>query len=558
MRTNKKNNKNKKTQATPKPQPHIQREATADLSRFELSDNGLWILTAVLVAIYMAYSFMVEGFYQQDEAAHYLSMRRFWYEPNTALGNWAKPGYKLLYALPSLLGKTGVLLTNCTLAALTAMLAYRIAKHLGSRVPLLAFVLLATQPFWILLSFRNYSEIPSAFLLTLAVYCHYKDKKIFSALLASYIVFIRQEFYPFLGLYAVILAYRKAWLPAALTAVFPLVHNAWGFAVSGDALYLLNQILKSSSDIGDAYPRQGFMHYPKLSAVIYGAGTLVLAMSYLSLKAFARKPLNWLVAVPALLYFLMYCIFNIQSVPIGPATAGNLRYLVIVAPLLAVLGALTLDEFSESKKKWELIYVLVPLLLFIGIYQTYDHNFVMLIDEEYKARMQSMGRDIEIVRDMTPIVVAIFMVIILYLPLKMQQKALIMSLGLAFFTLFSVKNIELLEEDRTCKRLANWYKEYEQKTQERPLLVNHTMFHYYMDRVPEQYNPKAQGIDSTRVAELPKGGFVIWDSHYSVPRASNPTAIAAEYFEQRPQEFKQVLKLIAPDRSFGVFVWEKQ
>ena len=54
------------------------------------------LVTLLLMLLYFAYSFKSKGYYQQDEANHYLSMLRFWYDPAAIMGNWAKPGYKIL------------------------------------------------------------------------------------------------------------------------------------------------------------------------------------------------------------------------------------------------------------------------------------------------------------------------------------------------------------------------------------------------------------------------------------------------------------------------------
>ena len=80
------------------------------------------ILTLVAACLYFAFSFVSEGFYQQDEAVHYVSMKRFWFNPNRILSNWEKPGFKLVYALPSLLGVHFVTFFNCLYLDASALL----------------------------------------------------------------------------------------------------------------------------------------------------------------------------------------------------------------------------------------------------------------------------------------------------------------------------------------------------------------------------------------------------------------------------------------------------
>src|SRR5512141_2429278 len=136
---------------------------------FTLSERQLWLLTAATAAVYAIYSLFSDGFYQHDEIAHYLNMVDFWGDPKAILGNWAKPGFKLLYVLPALGGHVPVLLLNCAISALACYVAYKTAQKLGSAYPLFAFLLLAFQPMWLQLSFRTYSEPISALLLLLPV-----------------------------------------------------------------------------------------------------------------------------------------------------------------------------------------------------------------------------------------------------------------------------------------------------------------------------------------------------------------------------------------------------
>ena len=177
------------------------------------SDRTLWILTAAAAVVYYLYSFVSNALYMHDEAAHYLNMREFWHDPNIILGNWAKTGYKLVYVIPSLLGPQAVLILNCLVAAFACWLAYRVAEAAGAKQPLFAFAFLALQPFWVELSFRNYAEPISGVLLLAALWFHYKDRFLPAALFLSYLMMIRQEFYPILGVYAVFLLVRKQYIP---------------------------------------------------------------------------------------------------------------------------------------------------------------------------------------------------------------------------------------------------------------------------------------------------------------------------------------------------------
>ena len=338
-------------------------------------------LTLGVAALYFAYSFFSDGFYQHDEAGHFLNMRTFWHDPSAVLGNWAKPGYKLLYALPALLGATAVILTNCLVAAFCCYAAYRLAEEVGCAAPLFAFALLAVQPFWLQLSFRNYSEPVTALLLLLALLFHHRSRRVVAALLLSYATTIRQEFYPLVGLYGLFLLYKKDWIPALALAAFPLVQHAWGWIATGDPLYLVHQVIGFSGDIQDAYARQGFDHYFVTSLVVFGAFAVTFLLVYLGQVFFYKARVHPFILTALAVYVLEHAVFNLQAITIGPSTGGNLRYMLVVTPLVAVLGAVAADRLVAMERRGKLVWVLGPFAAIVFLFMRFAHNNIALTDE---------------------------------------------------------------------------------------------------------------------------------------------------------------------------------
>jgi hypothetical protein len=516
-----------------------------DRSGWQLGDRPLLLATLAVAAIYFAYAQLADGFYQQDEAAHFVSMRGFWYKPESVLSNWAKPGYKLVYAFPALLGSEFVTLFNALVSAAACWLAYRIAQALGSQIPLLAFVAAATQPLWVNLAFRNYSELLTATLLAGGVYAQLREKRVVAALCLSYVVFIRQEFYPIVALYGLWLLSQKNWLAAVSLAVFPLVQHFWGFAVTGEPLYLLKQILSSSSEIAAAYKRQGFDHYFKMSLTIYGAATVLLLLAYFA-GIFARKAesrfqkSDFFVALPFVLYFLMHSIFNLQSFEIGPAGGGNLRYLLVVSPLAAVLAALAVEQFVGKNYVWAVLGIFV---LITATMLTYQHNYIFLLPEQG--------------RDWKPLWAVVGGLLVLAVPMTLRQRALGMAALMAVMALVTVKPIRRSDEDKACRRMVEWYKVYEKNLGQRPLLLHHDMFFYFLGRTRYEFTPLPQHINEENLAKAPKGALILWDSHYSYRPELRPGSLTYEYFTQRPQQYRLIEQVISDDQTFGFIIFEK-
>lgn len=504
-------------------------------------DNLPLILTGVLALLYFAYSLKSKGFYQQDEANHYLSMLRFWYDPNAIMGNWAKPGYKILYVLTVLGGQKLVVLQNCAFAAFSCFFAYKSAQKLGASNPWIAFILLATQPLWIALSFRNYSEFPAAFLLILSFYLYTNSRMLASAILMGLICTIRQEFYPIAALYGVHLLFRKYWFSAFSIALFPLLQNLAGYVLYGDPLYLLNQILGTSDTLKDAYARMGFDHYFLTSAVVFGPIALTMFVLYLAQMALNKRINQPVILVATLGFFLINCLFNWEEFHIGPATGGNLRYMCIISPLVAVCGALAFQTISELKEKGKLFYFIIPYIILVGIFLTYKHNFLKLTEES----------------DNVPLVGAIFASALVFIPTSQTVQTILVAVLCAFMALVNVKPIKLSDEDKICQDVASWYKQNETTYKGKPMYNTHIMFYYFMGKVEKQFTPEPIVIaDTATMEKAPVGSLVLWDSHYGY-RPNYKRGVPYEYFASSGKyETLQVFQ--APDGRFAYVIFEKK
>lgn len=500
----------------------------------------VWVSLGLALA-YFLYSLKSKGFYQQDEANHYLSMLRFWYDPQSIMGNWAKPGYKILYVVTALAGQKAVVFQNCLFAAFSCYFAYKSAEKLNVTNPWIAFILLATQPLWISLAFRNYSEFPAAFLLTLGYYLYLNERYIWAGLLMGWICTIRQEFYPIAAILGLSFWYRKHWIAGLAIAMLPLIQNLAGYYSYGDPLYLVNQILGTSETLKDAYARQGFDHYFLTSAVVFGPVGLTLFVGFLGIKFLKNTTLHPALLITTLGFFLINCLFNWEEVHIGPATGGNLRYMCIIAPLVAVCGALLLDEFKRLDGKFRMLFIFFPFLILVYAFLTHEHNFVKLIPDT---------------EDPIPFVGSFFTVAALFIPLSGLAQTGLFALLCGFLALVSVKPIKLSPEDSACQETARWYKQNEGMFKNKPLYNTHIMFYYFLGKVEKQFKPEPTPISDTATMEkAPVGSLILWDSHYGY-RPNYKRGVPYQYFAESPS-YRQIQVFQSSDNNFAFVFFEK-
>lgn len=512
--------------------------------QFKLTQIQLLGLTIATAIAYILYSHMSDGFYQHDEAAHFLNMRRFWFDHSLILGNWAKPGYKVLLAPFSLLGINALVVVNSLIAASTCYLAYRLSESINSKIPLFAFILLAVQPFWIQLSFRNYSEIITSFLLVSSLLGHYKKKYWLAALILSYTTTIRQEMYPFVALYGVFLVHRKNWVPIILLLVFPLLNNFVGWFYNGDPFYLFNSIVGTSNNIGDAYPRLGFAHYFKMSLVVFGGISLTSLLVYFYQSLIEKRKVHWLILIPILIFFLIHVIFSMKSLNFGPATGGNLRYLIVIAPLVSVLGGIALERImltSGLGLNKKLAYFLLPFSWIVLVFMTFEHNNVRYL----------YARDYLI---FLPVASIVLLVLISLKPQKFVYGVIIS--GLISVPLL-VNPLEITEEDNLVKEVVKWGKE--TKIEEYPILVSHTMFYYWSNKVEEEFENGVDRITEESVEKAESGTIIIWDTHYSYRPKLRKGTLELDYFRSQTNKFELIKgPNSTSDGVFTMYVFKKE
>ena len=517
-----------------------------------LNNTYLWGVAIVLAIVYSIFSTFSDGFYMHDEPMFYMYAKDFLKDPISAFRGFQRIGYVTFLVLPALGGFTFLNIFNSVLASITVLYSYKIIRKLKGNNSFLIFFLLGLQPLWFMLSFRNYSEFLLAFLLVMTIWNHLNKRYIVSALLLSYAAVSRIEYHSLLGVYFIILIVKKQWIPALLTGTFTVLENLLGFMLTDDLLYLPNQIISYSERMSGSWPKRGFDHYLTMSNIIFGGTTLTLFITYLSSKIIRKEKPVWLITGATLFIILFNCIINWQSVEIGPGNAGNLRYFMPIAPLVAILGVLAVDDVLKIQKKYLLLLFLVPFLIGVGIFQTYDHNFISLLTDGERYWL--------------PLVIMIITSILIVLPLK--QKHYITSLGILSMVVImtSARTFNLNPEDSTMEKAGKWYTSYLEKNKSNPnalftedsrVACSHILFYHFTDKSTNDFNKKPiidfkkEDTDSMEVGDL-----VVWESHYGYRPKLRATSQPYDFYDKHPN-FQKIQYYQSKDNRFLIAFFRK-
>ena len=516
-----------------------------------ISNPSLYLITISLAIIYFVFSRFSNGFYMHDEVANFLDMQNFWSDPMSLFGAGAKTGYKLFYVLPALGGYTFLHFFNSLVAAFTVFFSYKILDKLGYKKPLLIFFLLGLQPLWLMLSFRNYAEMLVAFLLVFGAYQHFNKNYILAALTVSFVAFSRTELHVVSGLYFIWLIFNKNWVAALLTGTFTVVNFIIGFAISGDILHVLKETKAYSDSIKGAYPRQGFDHFFLMSSVIFGSVNVLLFINYVGVCILKKIKPNLIILIPAVVIFILNCLFNAIFLDFGPG-GGSLRYLLTISPFVSIIGIISIFELPTLSKKYILLIFLVPTLIAIGVFQTFEHNFIKFTE----------------VKDWSPLLFAIIASILLILPLKLKHYLILFSILSLMVSLSIVDTRKIQPEEEIVKKAAKWYNDQIKQsknpqntnpilfTEDSRIAVEHALFYFYSEKNKADFKNKPVGLTKETTDKLKKGDLVIWESHYGFRPELRPTSQNYEYYE-KDSRFQKIQYYQSSDNRFTIVFFLK-
>ncbi|MFO0972580.1 MAG: hypothetical protein U1A27_03945 [Phycisphaerae bacterium] len=158
-------------------------------------DGAAAAATVVVIGtvVSLALGFVSAGCHQFDDVTRYLVARWAWSDPRHLLGDWAHPGFMILYVLPARFGWHAARALSALLTGATGWLAFSIARELRIGSAWLAALATWVQPLVFILSLTTLSETVAAFYLAAAVLLALRGRWTASAAVLSLLLTARSE-----------------------------------------------------------------------------------------------------------------------------------------------------------------------------------------------------------------------------------------------------------------------------------------------------------------------------------------------------------------------------
>jgi len=307
------------------------------------------ILLAATIAfsvLSLAAAVKSDGFLEGDAGTHYLFARHVFAEPALLTSVWGRPLCTGLYAIPAYLGaRIGVRVMSLILALICAYGAYFIARGQKLRDAPLALVFTLGQPLVFLHSFSELTELPFAAVFAMAFLAYQRRSWPLMAILVGTLPLGRPEGFGFVLMAALALVcYRQyVWLPLLVLPLF-----AWdvgGWMLEGQRGHWWHWLQSSwPYSQHSAYAAGSIFHFFNELPMLIGPFVVpaVWLGGWQFIRDANRPPLahrricQWLIVlIPATVLVIHSLLYRFGLM----ASNGELRYLMVVSPLWALLAA---------------------------------------------------------------------------------------------------------------------------------------------------------------------------------------------------------------------------
>jgi len=351
------------------------------------------LLVPALIYIYYAY-ISIGSFGGEDSFNHYLISRYSFNHPILLLDQWGKPVYTLLSAPFAQFGFLGFKIFNCLVALITSYFSFRSAEKLGYDYAWMTIPLLTFSPLFFAAAFSGLTEILFASFVAIGLYLVLCRRSLASALLISFLPYVRTEGFVVLAPFAVFFIIEKEFkaLPALLFG--SILYNVLGFLNTGDALWIVGK--NPYFFVSNVYGKGTFWHFfQKIDEILGPSGTLlfIVGICFFLIRLVGEirdkdiqypTLVNFFIVFGAFsAYFLAHVVLWWQGMF---GSLGLTRVMAAVAPLSALACLYGLNAVLKIFKNYRLTRLtLAGAILFSAVivpFRQYDLPFKLNPEQE--------------------------------------------------------------------------------------------------------------------------------------------------------------------------------
>lgn len=225
---------------------------------------GLLVLLNLIITLFLNESTYDDG----DSILHYLQSKNSFRDPSLFMNHWAKPVFVLLSAPFTQMGFMGMKLFNVLCISLAIFFTWKIAKIRLLKFPWFVWVMAFFAPHVFLIQSSGMTEPLFAFFVALIAYLYLKEYWITSAVLISFLPFVRSEGWILGIVFLILLAYEHRWKIMPYLFSGSLLYGILGSIVHKDFLWMINK--NPYQGVSQEYGSGPLFHYVEQIPYMFG------------------------------------------------------------------------------------------------------------------------------------------------------------------------------------------------------------------------------------------------------------------------------------------------
>jgi hypothetical protein len=311
-----------------------------------------------------------------DSYSHFLLARDAAIHPENFLHHWGKPFFTLLAFPFAQLGIKGVEVFNALCYLLGAYSAFSIAQNLKYKHAWAASLFTLFAPIVYITAFSALTEPLASFIIILGVLLYTQKRFVLGSILLSFIIMVRTEAFVFFPVWAAFLFWVRAYKAIPFLAIGFVVYSLAGWQFYDDILWVITK--QPYPDTTDIYGTGDFWHFAdsylsithKVPGFALLFGILFMLVSTIKNKfkhwTFEVK-VEWMILASSGVFFFAHSYAWWSE---NAASAGLLRVMAVIIPLIAVIGVKGLNWFLVSNKR-NVQMAIAVFMVFISIKLVY-------------------------------------------------------------------------------------------------------------------------------------------------------------------------------------------
>ena len=317
-----------------------------------------------------------------DNVNHFQIARYAFKYPELFFDLWGKPVYTTLLAPFAQLGYNAAKVLNLAIAIITILLTSRLSNQIHRGSSLFIVVLLAFAPVYFFLMITCLTEVLFSLALILAVYLFFKNKFALSAIILSFIPFIRSEGMVLFPVFALAFVLKRSYWPILLLSTGTLFYTITGYFVFSDILWIKHKFPYPMGE--NVYGSGSLFHFVKKSNYIFGIPFLLFLIPgiifwlYQIFRDFSIRNNNLILFVVIVGSWAGY--FAAHSYVWWKGTGASLgleRVIGGVLPLAALTCIKGFEFIHKIIKNKKLAWGLISFLAIMQIFLLFNQNQVV-------------------------------------------------------------------------------------------------------------------------------------------------------------------------------------